>query len=278
MIISHKHKYVFVRTPISASGSIVRELIKNYEGIALDSQDPSSPSFLRAHASYMEFLHKATNEEKQYRVFSTIRNPMDIVVSRYQRFRDKITNERFSDDKIIKRHKWLVRNFLRMQYNYVVNQRASFSDFFLRFYKYPHVNFVNLNHDEFDFIIRFENLEEDFKSAIRFLGIPYNSDCGIQSTNSRSIGKTYGKSKDFFSYYEKSPELISRAKMVFGPFNHEWSYDFPKHWGEIDISNKNDLMYSFFKILFKVHGELIRPNMHNYNNYPIKDWLTAGNK
>ena len=41
-------QHVFVRTPISASGAIVRELIKNYDGIALDSQDPSSPSFLRA--------------------------------------------------------------------------------------------------------------------------------------------------------------------------------------------------------------------------------------
>lgn len=73
MVISDKYTYVFIQTPRTASSAISEELRNHYSGRSL----------LRKHAPYLEFKRIATKQEKSYFVFSTIRNPMDEIVSLY---------------------------------------------------------------------------------------------------------------------------------------------------------------------------------------------------
>ena len=73
MIISHEHKYVFLELPHTGTRSVHRDLIEHHGG----------EEILSHHSNYYEFLKVAKKYERQYFVFSAIRNPLDLVVSQY---------------------------------------------------------------------------------------------------------------------------------------------------------------------------------------------------
>lgn len=75
MIISHKNGCVFIEFPDSASSAIHEELREYYDGV------PIFHATLGRHGYYHEFLRSATAEEKNYFVFSCMRNPLDVAVS-----------------------------------------------------------------------------------------------------------------------------------------------------------------------------------------------------
>ena len=77
MIISHKYKYLFIGLPFSASSAITKELHAKYDG----------KPFLRKHSLYHEFEKVATKEELDYFVFAVLRNPMEIVVTVYEKMK-----------------------------------------------------------------------------------------------------------------------------------------------------------------------------------------------
>jgi hypothetical protein len=77
MIISHKYKFLFIGLPFSASSAISKELYLQYEG----------QPFLRKHSLYHEFKKVASKKEQGYFVFAVLRNPMEIVVSMYEKMR-----------------------------------------------------------------------------------------------------------------------------------------------------------------------------------------------
>ena len=82
-----------------------------------------------------------------------------------------------------------------------------------------------------DFIIRYENIEEDYIIALRKIGI----------TNPRPLpiaNKTYKKRKELLDYY--SSDLKKQAMYIFGPFFQKHYYHFPKEWedGKISIYSK----------------------------------------
>ena len=79
MIISHEYKYLFIEIPLTASWAIQLELCQFYGGAPI----------LHKHATYAEFRNIASEEELNYLVFATVRNPLDKIVSRYH----KIVND-----------------------------------------------------------------------------------------------------------------------------------------------------------------------------------------
>ena len=163
MKVSHKHKYVFVELPQTASSAIGLELIENY----------NAENFMAKHALYREFANRANEDEKKYFVFSAVRDPMDVVVSKYMKYKNdhhnyskkkkKYMNARL--DKMIspirerKRHKWIQKN------------NSSFGEFFLKYYTKPYSNWSIVEHKNFDLIMRFENIKEDFKKVLDKIGL-----------------------------------------------------------------------------------------------------------
>lgn len=210
MVISHRYKYLFVELPRTGSTAIGRELCAYYNGLKI----------LHKHSTYDDFLRIASDQERTYFVFSSIRNPLDSTVSLYFKYKSD-HRKQFSQEK--NTHSRVLRFFSQGQFNFVLNTDADFRTYFLKFYKVPYNNWSSLSHRTFDYVIRFENLQDDFSEALRQIGIE-------QVRPLPSSNKTGGREKDFLAYY--TPETIARAKWVFGPFMDEWGYEFPSEWGD----------------------------------------------
>ena len=125
MIISHKHKYIFVEIPRTASTAIATELCLNYDG----------QKILHKHSLYPEFLRIANDEEKTYFVFAGVRNPLDVIVGRYFKLKNDhkgiYTNPKFWR----KNGGWLSSKDLE-KFNWLKDTNADFPAFFKKYYKF----------------------------------------------------------------------------------------------------------------------------------------------
>ena len=108
---------------------------------------------------------------------------------------------------------WNVR-----QYKNIIGKDETFEQFFLRAYSVPYASWSILDHDKFDAIIRFENLQGDFDAALSKLGMEKVRDIPVAN-------KTAEKTKSFWEYYE-TDKAKKRAKYIFGPYLKRWGYDF----------------------------------------------------
>lgn len=207
MIISHRYKYVFVELPHTGSTAISAELRELYDGTKI----------LRKHARYSDFMRTATAAEREYFAFSCIRNPLDVAVSVYFRYKTD-HQERYS-----KPRGTVTRSDIEM-FRFVRRTDADFSAYFKRAYRrpLPYDNFSRESHRHFDFVMRFENLHADFSKALALVGIEPQRTLPV-------VNSTAGRRPDFASYYD--PELIPRARWIFGPFMERWGYEFPSGWG-----------------------------------------------
>jgi hypothetical protein len=243
MIISHKHKYVFVELPQTASSAIAKELKANYDG----------QEILFKHALYStDFMKQASKEEKEYTVISGLRNPMDICVSNYFKFKTDHEN-RYSNPRLMK-HGLLRRYIMRWwnvrQYKNILGKNESFEEFFMRAYSIPYASWSILEHKKFDFIIRFENLQEDFSKALSVIGVEKVRDIPVAN-------KTAEKTKSFWEYYE-TDRAKRRAKYIFGPYLKRWGYEFPSSWNHIKVPWYSFALYNFFNVLRKIFWLYLR--------------------
>lgn len=243
MIISHKHKYIFIELPRTGTTAISTELKKNYDG----------ESIFEKHTPFSFFQKKHPDLAKEYFVFSCIRNPLDRTVSLYFHLDKTLeSNQRRLglENSILRKQKLLfAKYYFTKRYNYVDKQKENFSEYFLKFYKYPYVDWSILAHEKFDFIIRFENLNEDFKKALKHIGIKPVRDLP-------QINKTAGRSINFLKYYDD--KTIIRAKKVFSIYLKQLGYKFPKEWDEynyevsksdhLKFKVKTSLMKSFWRL------------------------------
>jgi len=236
MIISHRHKYLFVELPRTGSSAIGKELILNYD----------AERILRNHATYTDFLAQASKDESGYFVFSSIRNPMDKILSLY--FKYKYDHRKYDDPAIYRRGSILIAKLMMSQYRFVKESDASFPEFFKRFYHLPYDDWSSLDHNRMDFIIRFERLSEDFEAVLHRIGLtPVRS---LPITN-----KTANRSKDFWSYYDA--DIRDRAAWIFGPYFRRWGYEFPEDWS-VRGSLSSELTFRFINVFRKLYWRYLR--------------------
>lgn len=247
MIVSHRYRYVFVELPRTGSTAIARELRENYDGEAI----------LMKHRMYHEFLRMAGSNERSYFVFSAIRNPLDDAVSRYFKLKTDhsqrhshpirsryVVGVRRAEQMLGKdmgmdlttrppaRRRSVVDRLENRKFRFIRDRGADFSTFFLRYYRVPYDNWSRMGHQRFDFIIRFENLQEDFETALRLIGIEPKRPLPV-------LNQTKARKREFWAYY--SPAAIRRAKCVFGPFMERWGYAMPREWGPVRVAWPNRL-------------------------------------
>ena len=231
MIISHKYKYLFVELPHTASTAISKELTEHYDG----------QKIIRKHAYYHEFLKIATPEEKKFFVFSGIRNPLDVIITPYFKYKSN-HEDVYTTPKLWKRNGGFVPNSALTKFNFVQTTNADFPTFFKKFYYLPYDDWSCLAHHQFDFIIRFENLQSDFATLLSLLKIEQVRDLPLAN-------KTPDKKGDFWTYY--IPEIRDLARNVGGPYMKKWGYKFPNNW-----KNKTVPWYSqtTYKLVSFVRG------------------------
>ncbi len=209
MIISHKYKYVFVELPHTGTTAISAELRELYDGSKI----------LRKHARYSEFLRTASAAEREYFAFSCIRNPLDVAVSLYFRYKTDHRG-RYSEPRGN-----VTRSDVEL-YRFIQRTGADFSTFFRHEYRrpIPYDNFSREAHRLLNFVMRFEHLQDDFAEVLGLIGIEPRRSLPV-------VNSTSGRRDDFASYY--SPEIIPRARWIFGPFMERWGYDLPPGWGSL---------------------------------------------
>ena len=213
MIISHEHRYVYVEVPRTGSSAIRKELREMYGGEPI----------LRKHATYRDFLRTATEDEKTYFVFSGIRNPLDVAVTRYTHLKGNV-KDHFTDPWHVTVRNSLASKIERRIYAWIQRTDATFEQFLKRWYVVPYDTWTSLDHDRIDMVLRFEHLPEDFEAALRRIGLEPLRPLPV-------VNKTPGRERDFVNYY--TPEAIKRASWVFGPYMDEWGYAFPEEWGKV---------------------------------------------
>ena len=144
MIISDKYRYIFIGLPFSASTAISKHLSEKYEGKPL----------LRKHSLYFEAKSQLSTKQKDYFVFSVIRNPMEIVATSYEKLKQNPKNM-FENKKLFKENGGHINKRQRKKYNYIKQNQASFQDFFLKFYNTPYDNLASLAVDDCNYVIRY---------------------------------------------------------------------------------------------------------------------------
>jgi len=210
MIISHKYKFLFIGLPFSASSAITKELYKEYEG----------KPYLRKHSLYHEFLKVATEEEKKYFIFSVLRNPMEIVVTVYEKMKANAKGN-FTNPDLFTENGGHINKKQRERFNFIHNNNASFQEYFKKFFNKPFDNFSRLTIDNCDYVIRYENISEEYKTALVKAGIKNPKELPVAN-------KTSGKKEDLNEYYTE--DIQNLALFVFGPFLEKYEYDIPRNW------------------------------------------------
>jgi hypothetical protein len=206
MIISDAHRYLFVELPHTGTTAISQELRECYAGERI----------LHKHARYGEFLRQASEAQRGYFVFSCVRNPLDEAVSIYARLRSDHKNAYTLP------RKWVRPRDIEL-FHWIRDTNADFPAFFNRVYRYPYDNWSSEAHRQFDYVIRFERLEEGFAEVLRRLKVE-------QVRPLPRVNSTATKEQSFLEYY--TPDIIPRAVAIFGPFMRRWGYQFPEEWGE----------------------------------------------
>ena len=248
MIISHKYKFLFIGLPFSASSAITKELHAKYEG----------KPYLRKHSLYHEFIKVATTEEKGYFVFAVLRNPMEIAITVYEKMKAN-AKANFTNPDLFKENGGYITKNHRIRFNYITDNNATFQEYFLKFHSNPYDNYSSITIDNCDFVIRYENIAEDYLLALNKVGVESPSPLPVAN-------KTVGKKNDLSEYYTE--KIRKKAIYVFGPFLAKYNYSFPENWGDINIP-----LLSIIK--FKVMGVLRRINEKFIKKYPVRKSISG---
>lgn len=238
MIISHKHKFIFIGLPFSASSAISKELHLQYQG------EP----FLRKHSLYNELDNRVIKKEFEYFVFAVLRNPMDIVVTVYEKMRANSKGNFTNSNLFVENGGYITKN-QRKAFNFIHDNNATFQEYFKEFFQKPYDNLASLTLDNCDYIIRYENIADDYLTALKKIGIKTPKDLPIAN-------QTAGKKKNLLEYY--TDDIQDKAIFVFGPFLQKYNYLFPESWGEIKPSIKSKFLFralGFFRKLKQRHSK-----------------------
>lgn len=220
MIISRRHRYLFIEIPLTASWAIHHELCAFYDGLPI----------LHKHASYPEFAATGHARRQDLFIFATVRHPLDEVVSRYFKFKTDHKHA-FTDPHSLHTRRADYSDLEK--YRFVANG-ATFEQYMRRYHRRPFTGMIDLSAGHIDHLIRYESLQAGFSELLDTLGLQQVRPVPL-------LNKTAGRRPDWQSYY--TPALIRQVKASFGPFMQAWGYRFPAAWGQQAPSCLQTLQY-----------------------------------
>ena len=221
--------------PRTGSTAISRELIDYYDG----------DTFLRKHSYYQEFLDAASDEQINYRLIVGLRNPLDDAVSQYFKYK---TDHKVRFSKPEEREYMSRRHMER--YRFIAENNADFPTYFKKFYRYPYDNATSTIDDRIDFLIRFENLQEDFSSMLKGIGASQIRPLPLANKTAERV--------HFLTYY--ADKIIPRAIWIFWPYMKKWGYDLPEAWTTYKKPVLSSVLFSCLAGIRKVYWRHIRKN------------------
>jgi len=224
MIISHKHRFVFVEIPHTGSHSISEQLVKHYGGEPI----------LRKHANVTQFLGQASVEERAYFKFATVRNPLDTATTDYSKLKNDHKGQFTNPAMLIENGGHVTRDHLS-EFNFIRDNAAEFPAFFKAFRGRLYNNWFLVGDQHFDLVIRFENLQRGFSEVLERLGVE-------QVEEIPHVNRTTGKESSYEDFF--TPEIYGLAAACYGPFMKKWGYAFPASWGALSVPRWSRLQFS----------------------------------
>lgn len=244
MLISHQYKFLFIGLPFSASSAIHHQLHEEYNAIPR----------LRKHSLYHEFFKSANDKEKRYFVFAVLRNPMDIVITNYEKMKANAKGNFTNPDCFTENGGHITRK-QREKFHFINDKSVTFQDYFNKYFNKPYDNLASLTTQYCDFLIKYESISTDYLEVLTQIGIK-------DALPLKVLNKTKGKRKiDITAYY--TDDIKKKAIFVFGPFMRKYNYEFPILWGNVEIS-------LFSRIYFKSLSLLMRINQKYFKSYKNK--------
>ena len=241
MIISDKYKYVFIQTPMTGCSAVAKELVEKYAGRAI----------LSKHAIYSTFIANATAEQRKYFVFSGVRNPLDKMVSNYQKMlnnhNDRFTRKLNSDPR---KAIFQLRDRLKFRN---VRRGWTYEQFLKNTKVYDEVS--SLDHHKMDYVMKFETLESDFEKVLTQLSIPLVRK--LPRFNSTQ------KKKHYLKFYE-SDKTRELAVKKMGPFMEYSEYSFPKDWGDSNPSYWDRFQFKLWHTLRILSWKYVRRGIRGH--------------
>ena len=244
MIISHKYKFLFIGLPFSASSAISKELHIRYKG----------ESFLRKHSLYYEFERIASKEEKGYFIFAVLRNPMEIAVTVFEKMKSNAKGN-FTNPSLFSENGGHITKKHREKFNFIHKDNASFQQYFLKFFTKPYDNLSSMTIDDCDFVIRYENIAEDYLLALKKAGVKNPKPLPVAN-------KTVGKKSDILAYY--TDDIKESAIAVFGPFIEKYNYSFPAEWAALKIPLKSKVQFWVLAFLRNLHHKYFKKHSEKF--------------
>jgi len=198
---SKQKNFIFFHIGKCAGSSIRKTLIEilKEEGI---EEDSAMKNYLTAHPKFNEItnhIKKNGDDPDQYLKFTSIRNPWDRAVSWYYHLRT-IDNRNKRNA-----HKTLPKE---IEFQEFVEERKSSCSM---------PQFKLLKKNIFDFIIRYENLQEDFDTMCDMINIKTKTLCHIQYDTKRP-------KRNYRDYYDERTKKIveKRNEEYIKLFNYEF--------------------------------------------------------
>jgi hypothetical protein len=160
MIINHKHKYIFIGLPFSASSAISKELIEQYDGEYI----------LNKHANIQTFLSANKLDINDYTIFAVFRDLEEILFTRYNKYKYN-SKEVYSNPLYLAKNGGHVTEKALRIHNKIVNERINFEDFIVKFSNNIPYDFVfSINAPYLTDILYFNNLSADFDKVLAKIG------------------------------------------------------------------------------------------------------------
>jgi hypothetical protein len=223
---SLKHGYIFFANPQTASKAISRTLERELEGEALHkrlSQEQKAPLKKLHHLTYgivVEHELLPRDELDGLVRVTGIRNPYDLMVSRYLKHRERFTNE-------AERYKWVRRQDKEgIQRSVAAASEKSFPEWIQAQYGSKRTAKGYRQYlDHADAIIRFEAIQEDFDALLRRIGVDWPITVQRENVTTQRASEDAGKKKRSYAdfYDDDSRALIGR---LFEPVIDRFGYRF----------------------------------------------------
>lgn len=209
MIISDQYRYVFVEVPHTASTAIARELTSRYGGERI----------LRKHDNYSIFRAQCTPQQRRYRVFASVRNPLDAFVTEYYKFLNDHKGDYSNTDNYESNGGWIVKEHVD-KYQFTVRHGDDFPAYFGRFLCTTYHNWFLLNHRQFDYVMRFENIGEEFIEVLRRINVDDPQPLPVSNKSARPA--------QWHTLFDPASQAL--AIKYYTPFFRQWGYQFPPEW------------------------------------------------
>ena len=184
MIICHDKKFVFIHSGKCAGTSIEKTILRDNPNLDFE---PLPEGDSRVHHAPYYLLMKLREDLKDYFVFTSVRNPWDRQVSWYYHL---VTNNLWNSSRYKDFNHWLTFDKIVI--------------FFYDLYK-------------MDFIIKYENLEEDYDKFCSMFSLKNN---GLLINDHNTVRPD----KDYRNLYnEKSIDLVRQKNIdVISMFNYDF--------------------------------------------------------